>query len=126
MKNNLRLSIAVHALNNTANPEGLIRTLLVFGTLPKIPLGTVSHLAPNQKERFQAMQTARKLTEIIVARQRLEVASKTRTKSMEILDIPPGSEVLVYRERLKRWTGPFILKSHDDRKTAFVDTGNLI
>ncbi len=49
-----------------------------------------------------------------------------RTKSMEIFDIQPGSEVLVYRERLKRWTGPFILKSYDGRKTAFVDRGNLI
>ena len=44
---------------------------------------------------------------------------------MEIFDVPPGSEVLVYREKKKRWTGPFILRNYDGIKTAFIDMGKF-
>ena len=126
MGNDLRLSIATHALNITANAEGLVPTLLVFGTVAKIPLGNVFHLVPTQKKRFEAAESARKHFEKIVAKQRLNVASKSRTKGMEIFDVPPGSEVLVYREKKKRWTGPFILRNYDGIKTAFIDMGKFI
>ncbi len=46
LDNKTTLALEVHGLNNTANPEGLTPTLLVFGTLPKIPLGNFEHLAP--------------------------------------------------------------------------------
>ncbi len=64
--------------------------------------------------------------ETIVASKRLKVASKSRTKSIEIFDIPPGSKVLAYKERKKVWTAPFIWKSYDGRKTAFVDIDKFI
>ena len=50
MGNDLRLSIANHALNITANAEGLVPTLLVFGTVPKIPLGNVSIWYQNKRK----------------------------------------------------------------------------
>ena len=53
-------SIAVHGLNNTANPEGLIPKLLVFGCMPKIPLSNLKHLCPTQRERFAARESARR------------------------------------------------------------------
>ncbi len=93
------LLIAVDALNNTANPKVSIPTRLVLGTVLKIPSGNISHLSPNQKERFQAMESVRQQIEAIIAKQRLTEASKSKIKSMEIFDFPPASEVLVYRER---------------------------
>ena len=43
LESSVALSIAVNALNNTANPEGLIPSLLVFVRIPKTPLGNVVH-----------------------------------------------------------------------------------
>ncbi len=80
MENHVALSVAVHGLNNTANSEGLVPTLLVFGTTPKIPLGNVEHLCPNQRQRFEAMEKARKEMEVIVAKQRLKLALKPRNE----------------------------------------------
>ena len=39
-----RLSLAVQGLKNTAGPEGLIPTLLVFGMVPEIPIGNLEHI----------------------------------------------------------------------------------
>ena len=122
----LRLSIAVHSLNNTASPEGLIPSLLVFGSVLKIPLGNIPHLASNQRKRFTDMESARKQMERIVAIQRLKMAGKLRTKQMDVFSIMPGSDVLVYREKKKIWDGPFKLIRYDNYKTAYVRTGKLI
>ena len=126
MDNKLSLSIAVHGLNNAANPEGLTPILLVFGTIPKLPLGNIEHLCPYQRTRFQAMEIAKKDMEEIVAEQRLSLASKTRVKPMDVFGVCPGSKVLVYREKETVWEGPYKLFKYDDYKTAYVDTGKLI
>ena len=55
------------ALNNTAGPEGLTPTLLVFGMIPKLPLGHPENKATNQRDRFKATETARKEMETITA-----------------------------------------------------------
>ena len=47
LDNDTALSVAVMALNNTARPEGLTPTLLVFGTVPKLPVGHVDSLMLN-------------------------------------------------------------------------------
>ena len=65
--NKLALSIAVHGLNNTENPEGLIPALLVFGNIPKLPLGSIEHLCPDQRSRFAAIEPPKKEMEKIVA-----------------------------------------------------------
>ncbi len=106
LDNPTTLALAVHGLNNTANPEGLIPTLLVFGSVSKIPLGNVESLAPTQRERFAAMEAARKEMEKIVAKQMIALNNKNRTKSIDALTILPGSEVLVRREKSNEWMGP--------------------
>ena len=60
LDNDVALSIAVHGLDNTANPEGLIPALLVFVCIPKIPFGNIKHLCHNRSEKFAAMESARK------------------------------------------------------------------
>ena len=124
MSHKLALSIAVHGLNNTANPESLIPTLLVFGIVPKLPLSNIDHLYLDQRERFSVMEGARKGMEQIVAEQRIKLASKTRVKAMDVFGICPGSKLLVYRKKIL--VGPFKLFQYDNYKTAYVDTVKMI
>ena len=46
----VRLSISLHALNNTANPRALIPSPLVFSSVPKISHGSIPHLSLSQKK----------------------------------------------------------------------------
>ena len=63
-------------MNIAANTEGLIPTLLVIVTVPKIPLGTIIHLNPTEKQRLTARKSARTQIERIAAWDRLEIARK--------------------------------------------------
>ncbi len=47
------LSVANYGLNVTVNSEGLIPIILVFGSIPKIPLADVQYLPLNQREQFK-------------------------------------------------------------------------
>lgn len=59
------LRLAVKALNDTAGPEGVVPSLLVFGSLLSFPaLNMDVHV---QKERMAALQTARQEMASIVA-----------------------------------------------------------
>eukprot|EP00171_Calliarthron_tuberculosum_P002098 IDg2098t1 len=51
------LSIAVHAMNNTAGPNGLTPTLLAFGVIPPFPFGHSD--IQEQRDRMKAMKVAR-------------------------------------------------------------------
>ena len=109
------LSVAIMALNNTAGPEGLTPTLLVFGTIPKLPVGHIETLMPSQRDRFRALEFARREMETITAELRVKIAQKNRSASLEILDLDVGDPVLVYRERTKKWEGPFKFVSQDGK-----------
>ena len=95
LENGLILSIAVHGMNCTANPEGLISMLLVFESAPKKLLGTIEHLSPNQSQRFSAMESSRKGKEHFGAQQRLKLPTKLRMKGINVFSTYPGSQVLV-------------------------------
>ncbi len=123
--NEVELSIAVHAMNCTANPEGLIPILFVFGAVAKIPLGNIEHFSPNQRKRFAAMESSKKEMERIVVSRRLKVAKKLRTKRMKLFYINPGSKVKVYGEKQKKF-GPFMLQWYDNYKTAYINFGESI
>lgn len=73
MDNHVSVLTAVHGLNNTANEDRLIYTLLAFGTTPKIRRENIEHLCPNQGKIFQAMENSRKKMKVIVAKQRLKL-----------------------------------------------------
>ncbi len=119
LDNPTTLALAVRGLNNTANPEGLIPALLGF-------LGNIESLAPTQRERFAAMEAARKEMEKIVTKQRIALDNKNRTKTMDALIVLPGSEVLMRREKSNDWMGPYKLYKYDDYKTACIDMGKGI
>ena len=45
---------------------------------------------------------------------------------MELFDINPGSKVMVYREKQKKWDRPFMLQWYNNYKTAYVYFGESI
>ena len=58
--------------------------------------------------------------ETIVAEQRLNLAAKPWGKQVKTFDIPIGLKVLIYREKPKKWKGPYTLNSYDGYKTFEV------
>ena len=112
------LSLSVHAVNNTAVPDGIVPTLLVFGTMPRLPLPAFSSLPVPQEQRFEEMKTAREEMMSITAQRRIREALKAHTRKSQPFVPEEGQQVLVYREGTKRFEGPFIVHAYDNRKTV--------
>ena len=95
------LNLSCHGINRSANTERLLPTLLVFSNIHKISIENVEYLCPNRREWFEALESAWKEMEVIVASQRLETTTESRYKSVEIFSTPSGYQVFVYREKSK-------------------------
>ncbi|KAI1439012.1 hypothetical protein GGR50DRAFT_685073 [Xylaria sp. CBS 124048] len=117
-----RLQMAVKAVNDTANPDGLVPTLLVFGAYPRINMD--SPPTSSQLQRAQATQKAMSEIKKIKAKRNVQNALNTRngpdTSDRLPESLPLGSLVLVYREK-KGWTGPHKVTAVTD-KTVTVDS----
>ena len=122
LDDNLKLNFAYKSMNDTLGPEGYVPTLLVYGMLPRIPLGDRHESTPNQSERMKGLSIARTEMEQIVASLRLKTAA-VRNSPVSLLDSEalPGTMVLVYRKYSKIWEGPFEL-SRISGKTAYIKT----
>ena len=64
-------------------------------------IGNLQHLCPNQRELFETTESARKEMDVIVASQRLEIATECSSKPVQVFFISPGDEVLIYKEKSK-------------------------
>jgi len=118
------LSLSVAAMNTTAGPRGLVPTLLVFGVIPRAPMLPLP--LPAQRDRMQAVVTARKEMEAIVAKARVRVALATPVPAglQRVLD--PGDHVLVYREPpVDQWVGPYTIVSVLDKNVWLAVDGHL-
>lgn len=103
------LQMAIKALNDTAGPNGLVPTLLVFGAYPRI--ATDSPPSPDLVARANAIRKAMKALQNERAKNNVNRALNTRNgpSSHEVLQLPLNSEIMVWREK-KGWTGPYELK----------------
>ena len=61
----LALRLAAKVMNDTMVPDGLVPTLLVYGTLTRLP--TSNYIYPDQEARMRAFFLARREYETIVA-----------------------------------------------------------
>ena len=115
------LQMAVKAVNDTAGPNGLVPTLLVFGTYPRI--SELSPSSPSISIRANAIRKA--MAEVRKLRATRQVAEGLSMRNgpniLETIQLPLQSEVKVWRENIG-WTGPYILlaRSNDD-VTCTVD-----
>ncbi|EKD18830.1 hypothetical protein MBM_03072 [Drepanopeziza brunnea f. sp. 'multigermtubi' MB_m1] len=103
-----RLQMAIKAINDTAGPNGLVPTLLVFGTLPK--LTEQDRPAASTQERAAAINKAIKEVRKCHAAKQVKDALKKKNGPItkHTLNLPIGSRVLVWREN-QGWKGPFQL-----------------
>ena len=109
----LTLQMAVKAVNDTASPDGLVPTLLVFGAYPRMT--KLDPPAPSITVRAMAIRKA--MTEITKLRARKSVNNALHHRNgpdtTPVHDLPLNSEVLVWREgntgQSGKWTGPYTL-----------------
>ncbi|KAI1001498.1 hypothetical protein K3495_g6700 [Podosphaera aphanis] len=115
-KNNINkyhiLQMAVKAVNDTAGPNGIVPTLLVFGAYPRMTESDPP--APSIFQRAAAIKSAMKEVRIIHAKAQVQSALRMRNgpEISALKDLPLNSQVLVWRES-KKWTGPHKLLQID-------------
>jgi hypothetical protein len=116
------LQMAVKALNDTAGPDGLVPTLLVFGAYPRINMD--SPPSPDMIARATAIRKAMKMLRSDRDKSNLNRALNTRNgpSSTDVLELPLDSEVLVWREK-DSWQGPYRIKGIEGRDIV-LDFGN--
>ncbi len=106
------LQMTVKAINDTAGPDELVPTLLVFGAYPR--MHAMDPPAPSISQRAMAIEKA--MTEVRKFRAERQVADALNTRNGLIVtpihDLPLNSDVLVWREG-KKWIGPFKLLGMD-------------
>jgi hypothetical protein len=102
------LQMAVKAVNDTAGPNGLIPTLLVFGAYPRMTEDSAP--SPSMIQRAEAIRKATKeLRRLNAVRQiRDGLTMRNGPDTSPILNLPIQSDVRVWREK-DGWTGPFKL-----------------
>lgn len=100
------LQMAVKAVNDTAGPDGLVPTLLVFGAYPRMT--TESPPSPSMVKRSEAIQKAMKTLRKLTAERQVADALNTRNgpTTADVLALPLQSEVVVWRES-SGWNGPY-------------------
>lgn len=100
------LQMAVKAVNDTAGPNGLVPTLLVFGAYPRINADSPPPI--NIARRAEAVNKAMKQLRTVTAQKRVNNALSARNGPVmdELLALPVGSEVRVWREN-RGWQGPY-------------------
>ena len=109
----MALQMAFKALNDTAGPNGLVPTLLVFGAYPR--MSEFDSPSATTVQRATAMKKA--MAEIKKLRASRQVADALNMRNgpstTAIHDLPLNSQVLVWREgnagQTGKWSGPYTL-----------------
>jgi hypothetical protein len=110
----LILQMAVKAVNDSAGPDGLVPTLLVFGAYPRMT--NDSPPSPPITQWAKAICKAMKEVRRFYASRQVKDALAIRNgpNVLPTLSLPIQSDVCVWREK-DSWTGPFKLLSTDDQ-----------
>src|SRR3981189_1291086 len=104
----INLQMAVKAVNDSAGPDGIVPTLLVFGAYPRIT--DMDPPSLSIVKRAQAIQAATKEVRRLYAQRQVSAALAMRNgpNTKPTLDLPINSDVRVWREK-GGWKGPYKL-----------------
>jgi hypothetical protein len=106
--NDMALQMAFKAVNDTAGPNGLIPTLLVYGAFPR--MSERDSPSPTISKRAEAINKA--MDEVAKYRAKRQVADALNTRNgpntAAVHDLKLGDEVIAWREK-GTWEGPFKL-----------------
>jgi hypothetical protein len=111
--------MAVKAVNDTAGPNGLVPTLLMFGTFPRI--SSIFPPSPSIITRGEAIRkTMAEIHKLKAERQMINALTARNGPNVKnVLQLPLQSEVRVYREK-RDWTGSYKLIAHNNDGTACI------
>ncbi|CCU78396.1 (conserved with many other fungi) [Blumeria hordei DH14] len=118
------LQMAVKAINDSAGPNGLVPTLLVFGAYPRMT--SFDPPSPSIVQRAEAVRKAMKEVRRTIAERQIKDALGMRNgpNTLPILKLPIGSEVLVHREKKgEGWMGPYTLMSMEGETCRIMMPG---
>ena len=119
----IRLQMAVKAVNDTAGYNGLVPTLLVFGTFPRITNDDAPTLSTTERAKAISMAMA-EVSKLHATRQVSDALhQRNGPHTMRMHDTPIGSPVLVWRTHQKKWTGPYKLLA-TSRETCTIELPN--
>lgn len=107
-------------MSHTVGPESFTPAILAFGAQPRLPIGNYEQQPQTITNRMDLMQIARREYESIVAKLRIRRALHSATPNETALDLTPGAEVLVYREK-DGWQGPYTFLYRDGRLSVVLD-----
>jgi hypothetical protein len=108
----MTLQMAVKAVNNSAGPNGLVPTLLVFGAY--LRLTEMDPPSPSVVKRAEAIRAATKEVQHLHAERQVQdaLAMRNSPDTKVTLDLPLQSDVQVWREK-EGWKGPYKLLATD-------------
>jgi hypothetical protein len=120
----MALQMAFKAINDSAGPDGLIPTLLVFGAYPRMT--EFDAPSPTTTQRATAIKKA--MAEIQKMRAKRQVADALNTRNGPNTDgihnLELNSQVLVWREgntgQSGSWEGPYRLVSMDSENCVLA------
>ncbi|KAJ6050709.1 uncharacterized protein N7446_010818 [Penicillium canescens] len=113
------LQMAVKAVNDSAGPDGIVPTLLVFGAYPRMT--EMDPPSPSVVKRAEAIRAATKEIRRLHAERQVNdaLAMRNGPNITTTLDLPLQSDVRVWREK-GGWKGPYKLLAMDG-ETCTVD-----
>jgi hypothetical protein len=118
----LALLYAVKSGNDVANLKGLVPSILVFGTMPRLlPTEIDSELdsrTATNHGRYEAMKSARKEMTECIAKDKAQTACNSVPPPASSLVFESGQLVFYWRDK-SGWKEPFVL-SRKEGKTAFI------
>jgi hypothetical protein len=99
----IMLQIAVKAINNSAGPDGIVPTLLVFGAYPRLTKIDPSSSLVNK--RAEAIRAATKEVRRLYTKRRVKdaLAMRNSPDTKNTLNLLLQSDIRVWREK-KEWT----------------------
>jgi hypothetical protein len=113
------LQMAVKAINDSAGPDGIVPTLLVFGAY--LRLTEMDPSSPLVTKRAEAICAATKEVCRLYAERRVKdaLAMRNGPDTKNTLDLLLQSDVRVWREK-EGWTGPYKLIATEG-ETCIID-----
>lgn len=106
MSDKVTLQLASKACNDTAGPQDIVPTLLVFGVLPRMPLHPKE--LPDQRDRMSAVHSARSHMAKLTARTRMSTAVNLQVPAAADADLIICDPLLLYGDNpVDHWTDPF-------------------
>lgn len=97
-------------MSHTVGPDGFTPAILAFGAQPRLPVWNYNQMPEPCVNRMDLMQIARNEYESIVATLRVRRALNSATPNESSIDLTPGDEVLVHREKTGS-EGPYFFLS---------------